>query len=78
MFLYDYIGKTLNDVAHDMNWYSKNGVCIFLLSNENDSTGKQVAESFSVRDILKRKPHLADKKIKLVNNFYGEVVFRVI
>ena len=78
MFLNQYVGKQLQDIAEDVRCGSLQGICIFQLDNEKDTTGKCVAEDFDIRRILKDNPELKTKTIKLINNFYGECVFRVL
>ncbi len=78
MFLEKYKGKQLQDVAQEVGYGACQGICIFQLEHENDKTGKRVAEDFDLRDILRNSPKLKTKTIKLVNDFYGAYVFRVI
>lgn len=78
MFLEQYIGKQLQDIARDVTCGAMKGICVFVLANENDTTGKRVAEEFDLRWILKDHPELRTRTVKLVNDFYGEYVFRVI
>ncbi len=78
MFLKKYIGKQLHDVAQEIKCGARQGICVFQLKDETDKTGKRVAEDFDLRDILSDKPELKTKTIKLVNDFYGEYIFRVL
>lgn len=76
--MYNPIGKTLAEVARETNADFFNGYSIFLLQDKNDTTGKWVDESYSVRAILKEHPEISDYVVKLENNFYGTNVLRAI
>lgn len=73
-----FVGMTLAEVAQEAPPLFNGGYSVFVLQNENDTTGKRVDDSYSVRAILKSHPHLADYKVKLENNFYHTTVLRVI
>ena len=77
MFGYNPIGKTLLEVARDCSLHY-NGYSVFVLQDENDTTGKHLDEDFSVRLILKKHPEYADYKVKFENDFFGTTVLRVI
>ena len=76
MFLYNPIGKTLAEIHKD---YGSNmgGYSVFVLQDENDKTGKQLDEDFSIGLILRKHPQYANYKVKYGNDFYGTTVLRV-
>lgn len=76
--LKSYEGKTLKSLAKELAADFYNGYSVFVLQDENDNTGVNVDESFSLGDILKKHPELSDMVVKTVNDFYGLTVFRVI
>lgn len=75
MFLEQYVGKKLSEIDPDIG--STQGVCIFLLNYKGDTTGKIIGEDFDLRSILLKYPNIKDKTIRYVNNYYGELIFRV-
>ena len=76
MLFYDPIGKTLDEIHKECGSRS-HGYAVFVLQDENDTTGKQIAEDFSVGLILKKHPQYANYKVKYENDFYGTTVLRV-
>ena len=76
MLLYNHIGKTLAEVHKDCGGYM-DGYAVFVLQDENDTTGKQLDEDFSIGLILKKHPQYANCKVKYENAFYGTTVLRV-
>lgn len=75
MFITQYIGRSLIELQDVVN---PQGVCIFKLQNQSDTTGKLVAEEVSVKEILNKVPEMKSATVLLVNNFYGELILRVI
>lgn len=73
-----FIGMTLAEVAKEAPPLFNGGYSVFVLQNENDSIGKEIDCSYSVRAILEKHPHIADYKVKLENNFYSTTVLRII
>ena len=76
MFLYDPIGKTLAEVQKDCGWHPK-GFCVCVLQDENDKTGKPLAEDFSIAMILLKHPEYSNYIVKYENDFFGTTVLRV-
>ena len=76
MFLYNPIGKTLAEIHRDCGG-NMGGYSVFVLQDENDTTGKPLDEDFSIGLILKKHPQYANCKVKCVNDFYGTTVLRV-
>ena len=76
MFMYDPIGKTLAEIHKDCG-LSMKGYAVFVLQDENDKTGKQLDEDFSIGLILRKYPEYADYKVKYENDFFGTTVLRV-
>lgn len=50
---------------------------IYELADENDTTGKRLIIGDSMVTILKQRPDLANRRIERVNEFFGDLVFRV-
>lgn len=73
-----YIGKTLKTLAKELLADFHHGYSVYLLENEKDDTGILVDDSYSITSILRNHPELSDAKVKLVNDYYGTTVFRVI
>ena len=76
MFLYNPIGKTLAEIHKDCG-SNMGGYSVFVLQDENDKTGKQLDEDFSIGLILRKHPQYANYKVKYGNDFYGTKVLRV-
>ena len=80
MFLYDPIGKTLEEVCKDCG-PNLNGYALFVLQHEADKTGLCIGENISLTAILKQYTD-GDKYfnyiVKFENDFYGEIVIRII
>ena len=76
MFLYNPIGKTLAEVHKDCGG-NMGGYSVFVLQDENDKTGKQLDEDFSIGLILRKHTQYANYKVKYENDFYGTKVLRV-
>lgn len=77
MFLYDPIGKTLEEVHKDCG-ASMSGYAVFVLENENDNVGKQLDEDISIGLILRKHPEYTHYRVKYTNDFFGETVLRVL
>ena len=77
MMLYNPIGKTLLQVHRDCGCHY-GGWSIFVLQDENDTTGKRLDEHISIGLILKEHPEYANYIVKLENDFYGTNVLRII
>ena len=76
MFLYNPIGKTLAEIHKEFG-FNMGGYAVFVLQDENDTTGKQLDEDFSIGLILQKHPEYANSKVKYENDFYGTAVLRV-
>ena len=76
MFLYNTIGKTLAEVCKNCGC-NIGGYSVFVLQDEQDTTGKPFDEDFSIGLILKKHPEYANCKVKYENDFYGTTVLRV-
>ena len=74
---YNYIGKTLSEIAKETPISFRGGYSVFLLQDETDTTGKEIDMSYSVMAILKKRPEIANYKVKFVNDFYGMTVLRI-
>lgn len=72
------VGKTLKTLAKELPADFHHGYSVYLLKNEKDDTGILVDDSFSISSILKKHPELSDAKVKLVNDYYGTTVLRVL
>lgn len=73
---YDLVGRMLEEVTEEGAIYTQ-GVAVFVLSDNEDTIGKMVAEDFSLRTILNKHPELRTSRVVSHNNFFGESVFRV-
>ena len=69
-------GKTLKEIADGQYWFSQ-GVSVYVLQNEEDLTGKEIANELSVKSIIKQYPYLENCKVKYENDFYGIHVLRI-
>lgn len=78
MFIYNPIGKTLDEIAKETTTDLWGGYSIFELQDEADTIGKEIDMSYSVKAILKNHPEIANYKVKYENDFYGTTVLRVI
>ena len=77
MLFYNPIGKTLAEIHKDRK-DKAHGFAVFVLEDEKDTIGKRLDEDFSIGLILKKHPEYANYKVKYENDFYGEIVLRVI
>ena len=73
-----YLGKTLDVIAEETEPDYYGGYSVFILYDENDPNGREVAMSYSVQAILKEHPELSDFVVKKTNDFYGTRVLRVL
>lgn len=71
-----FIGKTLREIAEksDLNF---KGYVVFVLKNDQDDTGRRIESCFHVRHLLHKHPELADNKVKIAYDYYGETILRV-
>ena len=74
--LYNPIGKTLAEVHKECGFNPKS-YSVFVLQNDNDTTGLFVGEEFSIGSILQEHPEYANYKVKYTNDFFGTTVLRV-
>ena len=72
-----FIGKTLAEVAKETR-PTLSGYIVMILQDEEDTTGKRLDELYSVKAIIKEHPEIAKYKVKFENDFFGELVLRVI
>ena len=49
-----------------------------ILQDEEDATGKLLDTSYSIKAIVEEHPEIANYKVKFENDFFGELVLRVI
>ena len=76
MFLYNPIGKTLKQVHQDCG-INMQGYSVFVLQDDDDTTGVCLDEDFSIGLILKKFPQYANYIVKYENDFFGTTVLRV-
>lgn len=74
---YDPVGKTMQEVLDDGNDLFGNGVAVYALQTEDDTTGVIQSEDFSLRRILNDHPDLRTARVASHNDYFGESVFRV-
>lgn len=72
-----FIGKTLAEVAKGTR-PTLSGYSIMILQDEKDTTGKLLDTSYSIKAIVEEHPEIANYKVKFENDFFGELVLRVI
>ena len=72
-----FIGKTLAEVAEETR-PALSGYIVMILQDEEDTTGKRLDESYSIKAIIKEHPEIAKYKVKFENDFFRELVLRVI
>ena len=79
MFCYNPIGKTLAQIHKDCGG-NLSGYCIFILADENDTTGQEIGMDISIGAILRSKDNMqyADYIVKYENDFFGITVLRAI
>ena len=73
----DSIGKTLLELVPENGFYI-NGYAVRKLRDENDRYGEPYGEAVSLRLILKENPELSSLRVKYVDDFFGQIIFRVI
>ena len=76
MLFYDPIGKTLLEVHKDCG-SNLNGYSVFVLQDDNDTTGKYLDEDILIGLILRKHPDYKDYVVKYENDFFGMTVLRV-
>lgn len=76
MFMYNPIGKTLAEVHKDCG-VNYGGYSVYVLQDENDTTGILLDDDISIGLILRKHPEYADKKVKCENDFFGMTVLRI-
>lgn len=76
MFLHNLIGKTLIEV-HKECGISYTGYSVFVLQDDEDTTGVRLDDDISVGYILRKHPEYADCVVKYENDFFGTTVLRV-
>ena len=71
-----FIGKTLKEIAakSDLNF---KGYVVFVLENDQDDTGRRVGQCFHIRHFLQKHPEMANYKVKIAYDYYGETILRV-
>lgn len=72
-----FVGKTLAEVAEEAS-LSLSGYCVMILRDKEDQTGEYLDESYSIKTIIKHYPEIANYRVKFENDFFGELVLRVI
>ena len=74
---YNPIGKTLDQICTEFkSWYPA-GVSIFVLRENEEATGVEVANEFSLGLILHEHPRLRDAVVEFTNDYLGVTVYRV-
>lgn len=77
-----FVGKTLAEVAEEAS-LSLSGYRVMILKDEEDDTGERFDElysikAYSIKVIIKHYPEIANYRVKFENDFFGELVLRVI
>lgn len=73
-----FIGKTLAEVAEEASRNFFDGYDVRILKDEEDDTGKYLDEAHSIKAIIRKHPEIANYRVKFENNFFGELILRVI
>ena len=71
------IGKTLGELAQETHVFSKQ-IHIFLLEDENDSTGKRLMDAFSLRQVILAIPASAHAKVLFADEICRETYIRIL
>ncbi len=72
-----YIGMTLREVSQ-ISGINFKGYVVFVLRDEQDDTGRRIGECFHIRHFLDKFPGLAECRVKIAHDFYGETILRVV
>lgn len=72
-----FIGKTLKEVAEETG-FALGGYSIMILQDEEDTTGKLLDTSHSIKAVVEEHPEIVDYKVKFENEYFGELVLRVL
>lgn len=70
------IGKTLAELAQETHIFSK-PVHVFILEDENDSTGKRLMDVFSLRQVILAVPTAANAKVLFAEDICRETYIRI-
>lgn len=76
MFIQKYKGKTLKELTEITHIFNK-VLRVFVLDGEDDDTGRHLIDCFSVQQVIDQIPALADARVVLAENFYGETILRI-
>lgn len=71
-----FLGKTLKEIAAKSDPNFK-GFVVFILKDDQDDTGRRVESCFHIRHFLQKHPEMANYKVKIANDYYGETILRV-
>lgn len=71
------IGKTLAELVQETNVFSK-PVHVFILEDENDSTGKRLMDVFSLRQVVLAVPAAANAKVLIADDICRETYIRIL
>lgn len=71
-----FLGKTLKEIAAKSDPNFK-GFVVFILKDNQDDTGWRVESCFHIRHFLQKHPEMANYKVKIANDYYGETILRV-
>lgn len=75
----EYHGLTLEEIARKTGPNFKGwAVCMICANRPDDTLGNLVDEGLTVAEILHKNPALADCIVKYTNDFYGQIVLRVV
>lgn len=77
-FISNPIGKTLGQLAIDTKEDVRDGYIIYVLNNEDDTSGVEWCESKRVQFAIDNNPQLRDYVVKYANAFFDKVILRVI
>ena len=71
-----YLGKTLGELAEHKNMFWK-PIRVFVLQNEEDSIGRQIAPAYCFDQIIFNLPVLSSAVVCSADNYFGELILRV-
>lgn len=72
----EFHGRTLAEIA-ETTGRRYGGYSVFSLRGNDDPLGYEVGLEFSVAEIIRKHPEVADRVVKYTNDYMGMIVLRV-
>jgi hypothetical protein len=73
----EFHGRTLTEIA-ETTGRRPDGYSVFSIWDDDDPLGYEVGVGFSVADIIREHPEVANWTVKYTNNYLGMIVLRVV